>query len=60
MTQAKDNLINAHYNVLQKMKRYFDIINDDSEVLQYFKSIGIKIEELEKPKIATTSLYLAI
>ena len=56
MTQAKDNLINDNYNVLQKMKRYFDIINDDSEVLQYFKSIGIKIEELEKPKIATNSL----
>lgn len=54
MTKAKDNLINDNNNVLQKMKRYFDIINDDSEVLQY--SIGIKIEELEKPKIATTSL----
>jgi len=59
VTQAKDNLINDNYNVLQKMKRYFDIINDDSEVLQYFKSIGIKIEEFDKPKIATTSLWLA-
>ncbi len=51
MTQAKDNLINDNNNVLQKMKRYFDIINDDSEVLQYFKSIGIKIEELENLKL---------
>jgi hypothetical protein len=57
VTKAKDNLINDNNNVLQKMKRYFDIMDDDdSEVLQYFKSIGIKIEELEKPKIATTSL----
>ncbi|MGB8153312.1 MAG: hypothetical protein WCF97_05285 [Nitrososphaeraceae archaeon] len=56
MTKAKDNLVNDNNNVLQKMKRYFDIIDDDSEVLQYFESIGIKIEELEKPKIATTSL----
>ncbi len=44
MTKAKDNLINDNNNVLQKMKRYFDIIDDDSEVLQYFKSIGIKID----------------
>ena len=56
MTKAIDNLTNDNNNVLQKMKRYFDIIDDDSEVLQYFKSIGIKIEELEKPKIATISL----
>jgi hypothetical protein len=56
VTKAKDNLINDNNNVLQKMKRYFDIIDDDSELLQYFKSIGIKIEELEKPKITTTSL----
>ena len=56
MTKAIDNLINDNNNVLQKMERYFDIINDDYEVLQYFKSIGIKIEELAKPKIATTSL----
>jgi hypothetical protein len=56
VTRAKDNLINDNNNVLQKMKRYFDIMDDDSEVLQYFKSIGIKIEELEKLKIATTSL----
>ncbi len=57
MTKAKDNLINDNNNVLQKMKRYFDIIDDDSEVLQYFKSIGIKIEELEKPKIATSRSF---
>jgi hypothetical protein len=56
VTKAIDNLINDNNNVLQKIKRYFDIMDDDSEVLQYFKSIGIKIEELEKPKIATTSL----
>ena len=56
MTRAKDNLINDNNNVLQKMKRYFDIMDDDSKALQYFKSIGIKIEEMEKPKIATTSL----
>jgi len=56
VTQAKDNLINDNNNVPQKMKRYFDIMDDDSKVLQYFKSIGIKIEELEKPKFATTSL----
>ena len=56
MTKAIDNLTNDNNNVLQKMKRYFDIIDDDSEVLQYFKSIGIKVEEMEKPKIATTSL----
>ena len=56
MTRAKNNLINDNNNVLQKMKRYFDIMDDDFEVLQYFKSIGIKIEEMEKPKIATTSL----
>lgn len=55
MTKAKDNLINDNNNVL-KMKRYFDIIDNDSEVLQYFKSIGIKIEELEKPNIDITSL----
>ena len=56
MIKANDNLINDNNSVLQKMKRYFDIIDDDCEVLQYFKSIGIKIEELEKPKIATTSI----
>jgi hypothetical protein len=56
VTKAKENLINDNNNVLQKMKRYFDIIDNDSEVLQYFKSIGIKIEELEKPKIDITSL----
>lgn len=55
MAKAKDNMINDN-NVLQKMKRYFDIIEDDCEVLQYFKSIGIKIEEWEKPNITTTSL----
>ena len=56
MTKAKDNLINDNNNVLQKMKRYFDIVDDDSKVLQYFESIGIKIEELEKSKIATSTL----
>lgn len=55
MAKAKDNMINDN-NVLQKMKRYFDLIEDDCEVLQYFKSIGIKIEEWEKPNITTTSL----
>lgn len=55
VTKAKDNMINDN-NVLQKMKRYFDIIEDDCEVLQYFKSIGIKIEEWEKPSITTPSL----
>jgi hypothetical protein len=44
VTKAKDNLINDNNNVLQKMKRYFDIIDDDCEVLQYFKNIGIKID----------------
>ena len=56
MTKAIDNLTNDNNNVLQKMKRYFDIVDDDSAVLQYFKSIGIKIEELEKSKIATSTL----
>ena len=56
VSKDERRLINDNNNVLQKMKRYFDIMDDDSEVLQYFKSIGIKIEELEKPKIATTSL----
>ena len=56
MTKANDNQINDNDSVLQKIKRYFAIIDDDCEVLQYFKSIGIKIEELEKPKIATTSI----
>ena len=43
MTKAKDNLFNDN-NVLRKMKRYFDIVDDDCDVLQYFKSIGIKID----------------
>ena len=44
MTKAKDNLINDNNNVLQKMKRYFDIEDDDCDILQYFKCIGIKID----------------
>ena len=56
MTKAIDNLTNDNNNVLQKMKRYFDIVDVDSKVLQYFESIGIKIEELEKSKIATSTL----
>jgi hypothetical protein len=44
VTKAKGNLINDNNNVLQKMKRYFEIVDDDSDVLQYFKSIGIKID----------------
>ena len=56
MTKANDNQIDDNNSVLQKMKRYFAIIDDDCEVLQYFKNIGIKIEDLEKPTIATTSL----
>jgi len=54
VAKAKDNMINDN-NVLQKMKRYFDIIEDNCEVLQYFKIIGIKIEGWEKPSITTTS-----
>ena len=56
MSKDERCLINDNNNVLQKMKRYFDIVDDDSKVLQYFKSIGIKIEELEKSKIATSTL----
>jgi hypothetical protein len=45
VTKAKGNLINDNNNVLQKMKRYFEIVDDDDcDVLQYFKSIGIKID----------------
>ena len=44
MTKAKDNLINDNNNVLQKMKRYFDIVDDDCVILQYFESRGIKID----------------
>jgi len=56
VAKEQRRLINDNNNVLEKMKRYFDIVDDDSKVLQYFESIGIKIEELEKSKIATSTL----
>jgi uncharacterized protein (DUF1499 family) len=31
-------------NKIQKMKRYFHI-NEDSQVLRYFKSLGFKLED---------------